>query len=299
MNTLIQTLKYFATITVELVVLFILISAIIEYILLHISEDKMQKKLSGKGIIGNIIGAAFGALTPFCACSTIPMTVGFLNAKVPFGSAMSFLIASPLLNPIIIGMLAAMVGLKAAIIYFVIAFICSIVFGVVLEKSGGQEFIKNLKPKASCCCCDKTEARSLSVREKVKLSFKSAWDSLRPILVYLLIGIALGAVIYGYMPEDFVLKVAVPDNSFAFPIAAIVGIPLYIRAETAIPIGVALMGKGMSIGSVIALVIGGAGMAIPEMSMLAGIFKPKLVGAIVATIFLTAIVSGYLFNMFF
>jgi uncharacterized membrane protein YraQ (UPF0718 family) len=118
-------------------------------------------------------------------------------------------------------------------------------------------------------------------------------------LVYLLIGVALGAAIYGYMPEDFVLKVAGPDNSFAIPIAAIVGIPLYIRAETAIPIGVALMGKGMSIGAVIALVIGGAGMAIPEMSMLAGIFKPKLVGAIVAVIFLTAIVSGYLFNIFF
>jgi len=88
MNTLIQTLKYFLTITVELVVLFILISAIIEYILLHIPEDKMQKKLSGKGITGIIIGATFGALTPFCACSTIPMTVGFLNVIVPFGSAM-------------------------------------------------------------------------------------------------------------------------------------------------------------------------------------------------------------------
>lgn len=299
MNTLIQTLKYFATITVELVVLFILISAIIEYILLHISEDKMQKRLSGKGIIGNIIGAAFGSLTPFCACSTIPMAVGFLNAKVPFGSAMSFLIASPLLNPIIIGMLAAMVGLKAAIIYFVVAFICSIVFGVVLEKSGGQKFIKNLKPKASCCCCDKTEGTSLSVREKVELSFKSAWDSLRPILVYLLIGVALGAAIYGYVPEDFVLKVAGPDNSFAIPIAAIVGIPLYIRAETAIPIGVALMGKGMNIGAVIALVIGGVGMAIPEMSMLAGIFKPKLVAAIVVTVFLTAVISGFVFNMFY
>lgn len=299
MNTLIQTLKYFATITVELVVLFILISAIIEYILLHISEEKMQKKLSGKGIIGNIIGATFGALTPFCACSTIPMTVGFLNAKVPFGSAMSFLIASPLLNPIIIGMLAAMVGLKAAIIYFVIAFICSIVFGMVLEKSGGQKFIKNLKPKNSCCCCDKTEARSLSVKEKVKLSFKSAWDSLRPILVYLLIGVALGAAIYGYLPDDFVLKVAGPDNTFAVPVAAIVGIPLYIRAETAIPIGVALMGKGMSIGAVIALVIGGAGMAIPEMSMLAGIFKLKLVAAIVATVFFTAVISGYVFNLFY
>ncbi len=101
------------------------------------------------------------------------------------------------------------------------------------------------------------------------------------------------------MPQDFVIKLAGPDNPFAIPVAAIIGIPLYIRAETAIPIGVALMGKGMSIGAVIALVIGGAGMAIPEMSMLAGIFKPKLVAAIVVTVFLTAVISGYVFNMLY
>ena len=104
MNTMLLTLKYFITITVELVVLFMLISAIIDLILQYIPEEKIQKRLTGKGILGNIVGAGFGALTPFCACSTIPMTVGFLNARVPFGSAMSFLIASPLLNPIIIGL---------------------------------------------------------------------------------------------------------------------------------------------------------------------------------------------------
>lgn len=101
----------------------------------------------------------------------------------------------------------------------------------------------------------------------------------------LIIGVALGAMIYGYMPGDWVLKIAGHDNPFAIPVAAIIGVPLYIRAETAIPIGVALMGKGMSIGAVIALVIGGAGMAIPEISMLASIFKKELVAMIVAVIF--------------
>ena len=114
---------------------------------------------------------------------------------------------------------------------------------------------------------------------------------------YLLVGVALGAGIYGYMPQDFVMKIAGPDNPFAIPVAAVLGIPLYIRAETAIPIGLALMGKGMSIGAVISLIIGGAGMVIPEMTMLASIFKKQLVAMIVLVIFLTAVVSGYLFNI--
>ena len=305
MNTLFITLKYFVTITIELVVLFILISAIIDLILQYIPEEKLQKKLSGKGLWGNVVAAGFGALTPFCACSTIPMTVGFLNAKVPFGSAMSFLIASPLLNPIIIGMLAALVNPKAALIYFIVAFICSIVFGILLEKAGSAKYIKNLKPKTTACC---EQGGSIGIpliqkpkkfKDRAIAALKSGWDSLHPILVYLLIGVALGAAIYGYMPQDFVVKIAGHDNPLAIPVAAIIGIPLYIRAETAIPIGVALMGKGMSIGAVVALIIGGAGMAIPEMTMLAGIFKMKLVVWIVSVVFLTAVISGYVFNLFF
>lgn len=129
------------------------------------------------------------------------------------------------------------------------------------------------------------------------MAFSGAWNSLRPIMVYLLISVVWGAGIYGNMPQDFVAKVAGPDNPFAVPAAAVLGIPLYIRAETAIPIGVALMGKEMSLGTVITLVIGDVGMAIPEISMLASIFKKKLVAMIVVVIFLTAVVSGYLFNV--
>lgn len=301
MNTLIETLQYFVLITFELVALFMFISALVEFILMYVPEEKIRRRLSGAGIFGNVIAAGFGALTPFCACSTIPMTVGFLNAGVPFGSVMSFLIASPLLNPIIIGMLGAMVGFKAMVAYFVIAFLCSVIFGFAMEKTGMQKYVKNLHLKqSSCCSCcgqENVDRRSLPFKEKLKLAFTGAWGSLRPIMGYLLIGVALGAGIYGYMPQDFVMKIAGPDNPFAVPAAAVLGIPLYIRAETAIPVGLALMGKGMSIGAVISLIIGGAGMAIPEMTMLASIFKKKLVAVTVLVIFLTAVISGYLFNI--
>lgn len=300
MNTLIDTLRYFVLITIELIALFVFISALVEIILMYVPEEKIRRRLSGAGVFGNIVAAGFGALTPFCACSTIPMTVGFLNAGVPFGSTMSFLVASPLLNPIILGMLGAMVGIKAMVAYFVIAFLCSILFGFLLEKIGAQKYVKNVRLKPASCCAGSHEVvdkHSLPFPSKLKVAFAGAWDSLRPIMGYLLVGVALGAGIYGYMPQDFVMKIARPDNPFAIPVAAVLGIPLYIRAETAIPIGLALMGKGMSIGAVISLIIGGAGMAIPEMTMLASIFKKQLVAMIVLVIFLTAVVSGYLFNI--
>lgn len=298
MNTLIDTLRYFVVITVELIVLFIGITAIIEFILLHITVEKMKKLLSGKGLWGNIIGTGLGAITPFCACSTIPMTVGFLNAKVPFGATMSFLISSPLLNPIIIGMLATLVNVKAAVLYFFLLFMLSVFFGFILEKIEFEKYIKNVRVKGDIKR-NEENPKKLSFKSKVKISLLTGYSALKPVLLYLIIGVAIGAVIYGYIPEDFVLKIAGPDNIFAVPIAAIVGIPLYIRAETAIPIAVSLAGKGMGLGTAIALIIGGAGMAIPEMSMLSGIFKFRLVVAIVAVIFFTAVISGFIFNIIF
>ncbi|MDZ7795279.1 MAG: permease [Spirochaetia bacterium] len=296
MNTLIDTLQYFVVITLELIVLFIGITAIVEFILMHISEEKMKKLLSGKGLWGNIIGSGLGSVTPFCACSTIPMTVGFLNAKVPFGATMSFLIASPLVNPIIIGMLAFFVGVKAAAIYFLLAFILSVFFGFILEKTGFKKYIKNVRVKGDTKINEQTP-KQLSFKSKIRISLFAGWSTLKPVLIFLLIGVAIGAVIYGYMPDDFVLRIAGPGNIFAVPVAALVGVPLYIRAETAIPIALSLVEKGMGIGTAIALIIGGAGMAIPEMSMLAGIFKIKLVAAIVTVIFLTAVISGFVFNI--
>ena len=182
------------------------------------------------------------------------------------------------------------------VIYFIITFIASVLFGFMLEKMGMQRYVKNVRLRNDHQEIGENK-RKWPIKRKLKEAFISAWGSLRPIMGYLLIGVALGAGIYGYMPQDFVLKIAGPDNLFAVPVAAVLGIPLYIRAETAIPIGVALMSKGMGIGTVVALIIGGAGMAIPEMTMLASIFRKKLVAMIVAVIFLTAVITGYLFDV--
>lgn len=294
MNTLIDIIKYFIIITAELTVLFLGVSTVVALILMYLPQEKIKNWMSGKGIFGNLIGALLGALTPFCACSTIPMTLGFLDIGIPFGAVMSFVIASPLMNPIIIAMLAALMGLKAAVVYFVIVFGASILFGIILEKADCAKQVKNVRIKGGGHEVGDVPQR---LSDKLKLSFLKAWGDFRGIMVYLLIGVGIGALIYGYLPQDFVVKYAGSDNPFAIPVAAVIGIPFYIRAETAIPIGVSLMQKGMSVGAVIALIIGGAGMAIPEMSMLAGIFNKKLVAAIVAVIFLTAVIGGYVFNI--
>ena len=296
MNTLFDTLGYFFIISLELIGLFLIISTIVGLILMHISEERLRKRLAGKGLASNAIAGLFGAVTPFCACSTIPITAGFLQAKVPFGAIMSFLIASPLLNPIIIGMLGAMLGVKAAILYFVVAFVCAILFGFLLDKFGAERYDKNIRIKGELSASAHEERRTWPWLRKTVYAFRDSWDNLRPILPYLFIGVALGAAIYGYLPGDFVMEIAGENQLMAIPISAVLGIPLYIRAETAIPIGLALLGKGMGIGAVIALIIGGAGMAIPEMSMLAGLFKRPLVAMIVAVIFLTAVTAGYVFN---
>ncbi len=295
MNTLMSTIKYFFLITAELTVLFLGISTIVALILMYIPQEKIKNWMSGKGVWGNFIGALIGALTPFCACSTIPLALGFLEAGITIGPIMSFIISSPLLNPIILTMLVALMGWQTTLIYFVVVFAGAVVFGIILEKTGAAKLVKNVRIVGDVPSAN--EEIPLAFLSKLRVSLIKAWGDFRAILIYLLIGVGIGAVIYGYLPQDLVLKFAGSNNPFAIPIAALIGIPLYIRVETAIPIGVALMQKGMSVGAVIALIIGGAGMAIPEMSMLASIFKTKLVAAIVGVIFITAVAGGYIFNM--
>ncbi|TKG92034.1 permease [Puteibacter caeruleilacunae] len=298
-DNLTKTLGNFVFITLELFILFIAITAIIEYIMMHVNQKKLQKLFEGRGLIGNIAAATFGAVTPFCACSTIPMTVGFLNAKVPFGSVMSFLISSPLLNPIIVAMLAATVGVKNAAIYFIFAFSLAVLFGYLLEKFGFAKHVKSVKVSGGHTVNDGIDTRrSYSIGKKISLSLKAGWDSLKPILPYLFAGVAVGAAIYGYLPKgDTIAKYAGEGNIFAVPLASIIGIPLYIRAETAIPIAMSLISKGVGMGTAIALIIGGAGMAIPEMSMLAKIFKKKLLISFIGVIFMVAVITGYAFNI--
>lgn len=163
------------------------------------------------------MGAGLGALTPFCACSTIPMTLGFLEIGIPFSAVKSFVIASPLSNPIILAMLIALMGIKVAVVYFIIVFGAAIVFGILLAS-----LVKNIRVKGGTH--EKEEAPK-AFKSKAKLAFSKAWRDFYGILGFLLIGVGIGAVIYGYLPEDIVLRYAGPDNPLAIPFAAIIGIP--------------------------------------------------------------------------
>ena len=296
MNTLLDTLDYFSFIFLELVVLFLSISTAISLILQYIPREKFGRYLSGRA--GYFMAALLGSITPFCACSTIPLTLGLLNAGVSIGPILTFVLVSPLLNPIIVGMVWTLMGWKACLIYFSACFFSAILGGWLMKMFHAERYVRKFtEPGTSCCSEDAAEsAVHATFKGKLKKAFFDAYGDLQRVLIYLIVGTAIGATIYGYIPQEWIVSLAGPENRFAIPLAALVGVPLYIRAESAIPIGLALVQKGMSLGAVIALIIGGAGMAIPEMSMLLSIFKARIVAAIVALIFFTAVIGGYLFD---
>jgi hypothetical protein len=278
----------------ELTVLFVAISTIIALALMYINQDKLKKWMSGKGILGNLMAVLFGAVTPFCACSTVPITLGFLQAGIPFGTVMSFVIASPLMDPLVFSLLTAFMGWKVAVGFLVLTSAFAIIFGIILEKLGWADQVKNVRIKGSGYQTE-VEEKQFSVR--LKKAFFKAWGDYKAVFIYMIIGVAIGAAIYGYMPTDLLARIASPDNPFAVLIAALIGMPLYIRVESAIPIGIALLGKGVSIGAVVAFIISGAGIAIPELSMLASMFKKKIIIAFVVIVFVMAVLSGLIFNM--
>jgi hypothetical protein len=286
-NSLEQTLEFFAVITVELVLLFIGISFLVGLMLEYVPPERIRKLMGGEGWFGNVVGAAFGSITPFCSCSTIPLTMGFLEAKAPFGATMSFLLASPLLNPVILGMVLAFMGWEVALVYGTTTFILAVVVGRLWAKLGLAKEVKKVRVKGG-------RSDEEDGRPKYKRAASFAWENFVHMFPYLLIGVVIGALIYGVVPDDLIVDVAGPGNPLSVPAAAFIGIPLYVRAETIIPIGMALIDKGMGTGTVIALLIGGAGASIPEVSMLAGIFKRKLVIAFVLTIIAVAVTTGYL-----
>lgn len=279
----------------ELAVLFIGISTIVALAFMYISQDKIKKWMSGKGLWGNILGVLFGAVTPFCACSTVPMTLVFLQAGVPFGTVMSFVISSPLMDPLVFTLLIAFMGWKVAVGFLILTSAFAVIFGVILEKMGWSDQVKHVRLKRDGPELNQEVPKGF--KNRLKASFLKAWGDFKSVFVYMIVGVGIGAAIYGYLPEDLLAKVAGAKNPFSVIIVALIGLPLYIRVESAIPIGLAMMNKGASIGAVIALIISGAGVAIPELTMLASIFKKKIIIAFVVIVFISAVLSGLIFNM--
>ena len=260
LNNLVTAGKYFLLISAELLALFIGISFLVALLQEFVTEETIRQYLTRpKKWVGNILGAALGAVTPFCSCSTIPILVGLLNGGAPFGASMSFLIASPLLNPVILALFLMMLGWKATLIYGIMTFIVAVLIGAIWERMGLAGTFKNVRIQFGCCEENESTDGPLTKKEKVRRAGMQTWGLFMQVVPYLIIGAGIGAFIYGFVPEQLIIRVAGPGNSFAIPAAAVIGIPMYIRVETMIPIGTVLLAKGMSLGAIMALIIGGAG----------------------------------------
>lgn len=293
MNSFLSFLQTFFILFIELTVLFIFISFLVSLLQQKFTEERIKQILNRPNKwTGYLYGTGLGALTPFCSCSTIPILAGLLSSKAPFGPSISYLIASPLLNPVIIIMLWTLLGWKLTLYYFIIIVIFSMLIGIVWERLGLEHSVKKVKVRRG----NGNNDESVS---KWRLAIQDAWSFFYPLLPYLLIGVFIGAIIHDFIPQDIIVKYAGSDKPWAIPIASVIGIPMYIRAETMLPIGSALVGKGMGIGAVIALLIGGAGASIPEVVLLSKLFKRKLVVAFVISILSVAIITGFIVQIIF
>ncbi|MDQ7732855.1 permease [Halomonas sp. SpR1] len=337
-----DTLGMFAFLAVELSALFIGISFLVGALQRHIPPSKVEALLSSNRSRSYFLAAGLGAITPFCSCSTIPMLKGLIRARAGFGPMMVFLFASPLLNPIVVGLLAATFGFTLTAIYVLAALIVSLAAGWLLQTFGFERYVRRaetytasgceastnscgVKPVATDCessSCSSTPVAvgcgsadpagaqsgggcgSQTTEPKLGQSRYSglwgeAWSDFVDVLPYLLIGIAIGSVIYGFMPTDLLEQYAGADNPFAIPVAAVIGVPLYIRAEAVIPLASALMAKGVGAGTVLALIIGSAGASLTELILLRSLFSFKLLVAFVAVVFAMAMIAGYATFLFF
>lgn len=305
MDKLAETGYWFIYISLELTILFLVISFIIGVITTYFSPQRIKSTLErrGKGPLGNALGVTLGGLLPFCSCSSIPVLIGLINVGVPFRIAMSFLVASPLgvFNPVVISLFSALFGLRVALAYIVTTFIAAVLAGMVLNWLGLAGQTRKVAVTGGAENIDAIIVAEGTTRwERIKPRLSKSWrftrDLYKRMLPFMLGGVAVGAFVHGFVPEGFLAQYAGRSNPFAVPLAAAIGVPMYIRTSTLIPIASALVGKGVGLGTVMALIIGGAGASIPELSLLSAIFKKKLFIAYIITIFLIATIIGLLFN---
>ena len=300
-ETLLNAGKTFLMLFGELFGLFIGISFVVALLQIYISQDRIKRILTTpKKGLNSVLGALLGAVTPFCSCSTIPVLVGLFKSGAPFCGAISFLLTSPILNPAIITLMLAFFGVKATIIYAVFTFVFAVVMGLILDKAGFEKYVKNVTVKGGHqdnVCWENLQGTFWQKQwQAIKLSLKDAFGLFKGVVLFLLLGAGIGAFIYEFVPTDLLANFAGANSLWAVPLAAIVGIPMYIRTETMIPIASILIAKGVAPGVMISLILGGAGASLPEVSLLNSIFKKKMVITFVLCIFAVATITGFIFN---
>jgi len=296
-----MAVNFFFYDTIKILILLFIISVLMGIVNAYFPIERLRNYLTTHKMYGfqYFFASLFGAITPFCSCSSIPLFIGFVKGGIPLGVTFSFLITSPLVNEVAVAMFLGTFGLKITAVYVVTGMLLGIIGGYVLGKMKLEpylsDWVKQIQMNAT--------AESVAW-EKEKTPFmkrfpsivKEAWGIVRGVLLYVIIGIAIGAAMHGYVPEGFFEHYMSKDNWFAVPLSVLLAVPMYANAAGIVPVIEVFVAKGVPIGTALAFMIGVVGLSLPEATLLKKVMTWKLIGIFFGTITLFIIISGYLFN---
>lgn len=291
-----NTVNFFIYDTIKIILLLAVIIFVVSAIRSYFPPEKTKKFLSKAKfpILNNMLAAMVGIVTPFCSCSAVPLFIGFVEAGVPLGVTFSFLISSPMVNEIALVLLWGLFGWKIALVYIISGVMIATVAGWVMGKLKLEKWVEEFVYKVKIKQADE---RKLTTKNRLDYAKKYTVDIVKSVWIYIIIGVGLGALMHGYVPNDLLVKYAGSNNFFAVPLAVLVGIPLYSNAAGTIPIVSVLIDKGMAMGTALAFMMAVTALSLPEFIILRKVLKPKLIIAYTSIVGLGIIFTGYIFNI--
>jgi uncharacterized membrane protein YraQ (UPF0718 family) len=296
-----QALHFFLYDTVKILILLFLVTFIMGIVNAYFPIDRVRNFLSRNKLYGGeyLMASSFGAITPFCSCSSVPLFIGFVKGGIPMGVTLAFLITSPLVNEVAIAIFIGMFGVKTTVIYVVTGILLGTIGGAVL---GRMRLERYLTPWVQGVI---QQAEVEGAYDGEKLTFtqrlpgvaREAWGIVKSVLIYVLIGIGIGALMHGFIPTGFFEEHISADNPLAVPLAVILGVPMYANAAGVLPVIQVLVQKGVPLGTAIAFMMAVIGLSLPEATLLKKVMSMKLIAIFFGTVAFFIILSGYLFNL--
>ncbi len=296
-----EAINFFIYDTIKILILLFLISSLMGAVNAYFPVDRLRIYLTTKKMYGlqYLFASLFGAITPFCSCSSIPLFIGFVKGGIPLGVTFAFLITSPLVNEVAVAMFLGLFGIKATFIYAISGILLGTIGGFILGKWKLDRYLSDWVKEIQANSeqeSEQWETDRTPFIDRLPSIIREGWDIVRKVLVYVLIGIAIGAAMHGYVPENFFTEFLSADKWYAVPLAVILAVPMYANAAGIVPVIQVFVAKGVPLGTGIAFMMAVVGLSLPEATLLKKVMKWKLIGIFFGTISVFIILLGYLFN---
>lgn len=287
---------------IKILILLFFISVLMGIINAYFPIERLRNYLQTHKMYGlqYLLASIFGAVTPFCSCSSIPLFIGFVKGGIPLGVTFAFLITSPLVNEVAVAMFLGSFGLKVTLIYVISGILLGVIGGFVLGRMKLENQLSDWVCQIQAQATTEAEAwekEHTSFWKRLPSIVRNAWGIVRGVLIYILIGIGIGAFMHGFVPEGFFEQYMSKDNWFAVPLSVILAVPMYANAAGIVPVIEVFVAKGIPIGTAIAFMMAVVGLSLPEATLLKKVMKWRLIGIFFGTVTLFIILSGYLFNV--